>query len=132
MNYVMLMKEIFDFENLRFFVIGNSATGKPIKMRIDSMSGGMYLTVYLRDNRCQLKIWIIVTGPYVNEIFVNCLGAPPDNVVRTTPLADFGGAHPDPNLTYAKELVDAVKNGDYDLGAAFDGDGVSIAEWNIC
>lgn len=56
---------------------------------------------------------------------MNCLGAKPDNVVRTTPLPDFGGAHPDPNLTYAKELVDAVRNGDYDLGAAFDGDGVS-------
>lgn len=67
-----------------------------------------------------------VTGAYVNEIFVNCLGAKSDNVVRTTPLPDFGGAHPDPNLTYAKELVDAVRSGDYDLGAAFDGDGVSI------
>lgn len=67
-----------------------------------------------------------MTGAYVNEIFVNCLGAKPDNVVRTTPLPDFGGGHPDPNLTYAKELVDAVRNGDYDLGAAFDGDGVSI------
>lgn len=68
----------------------------------------------------------IVTGAYVNEIFVNCLGAKSDNVVRTTPLEDFGGCHPDPNLTYAKELVDAVRNGDYDLGAAFDGDGVSL------
>ena len=57
---------------------------------------------------------------------MNCLGAKPDNVVRTTPLPDFGGAHPDPNLTYAKELVDAVRSGDYDLGAAFDGDGVSV------
>lgn len=64
-----------------------------------------------------------VTGPYVNEIFLNCLGATPDNVVHTTPLTDFGGLHPDPNLTYAKDLVDTVKSGDYDLGAAFDGDG---------
>lgn len=64
----------------------------------------------------------------MNEIFVNCLGAKPDNVVRTIPLPDFGGAHPDPNLTYAKELVDAVRNGDYDLGAAFDGDGVRSNE----
>ena len=53
------------------------------------------------------------------------MGAPADNVVNTIPLPDFGGIHPDPNLTYAKDLVDAVKNGDYDIGAAFDGDGVS-------
>lgn len=64
-----------------------------------------------------------VTGPYVNEIFLNALGATPNSVVHTTPLEDFGGLHPDPNLTYAKDLVDTVKNGDYDLGAAFDGDG---------
>lgn len=42
---------------------------------------------------------------------------------RIVPLEDFGGAHPDPNLTYAADLVAAVKAGDYDLGAAFDGDG---------
>lgn len=68
--------------------------------------------------------WIlIVTGPYVNEIFLNCLGATKESVVHTTPLEDFGGLHPDPNLTYAKDLVDTVQKGDYDLGAAFDGDG---------
>lgn len=65
----------------------------------------------------------LVTGPYVNEIFLNCLGAAPGSAVHTTPLPDFGGLHPDPNLTYAKDLVDTVKAGDYDLGAAFDGDG---------
>lgn len=65
-----------------------------------------------------------MTGPYVKEIFVKCLGATPDNVANTTTLPDFGGIHPDPNLTYAKELVDTVRSGDYDIGAAFDGDGV--------
>lgn len=65
----------------------------------------------------------LVTGPYVNEIFLNCLKATPQSVVHTIPLEDFGGLHPDPNLTYAKDLVDTVKNGDYDMGAAFDGDG---------
>lgn len=101
-DYVRLMREIFNFDKLREFVTGKT-TGKPLKMRIDSLNG--------------------VTGPYVNEIFVNCLGATPDNVVHTTPLPDFGGLHPDPNLVYAKDLVDAVKAGDYDIGAAFDGDG---------
>lgn len=102
-DYVLLMKEIFDFDKLKDFVSGKSRNGQPLKMRIDSMNG--------------------VTGSYVNEIFVNCLGASKDGVVHTTPLPDFGGLHPDPNLTYAKDLVDAVRSGDYDIGAAFDGDG---------
>lgn len=106
-DYVQLMREIFDFEKLRSFVMGTKAGGgAPLKMRIDSMNG--------------------VTGSYVNEIFLNCLGATPENVVHTVPLEDFGGLHPDPNLTYAKDLVDTVRSGDYDIGAAFDGDGVSI------
>ncbi|XP_055696597.1 phosphoglucomutase [Lutzomyia longipalpis] len=100
--YVNLMKEIFDFDKLRSLVTGASS-GKPLKMRIDSMNG--------------------VTGAYVREIFLNSLGASAENVVHTTPLEDFGGLHPDPNLTYAKDLVDTVRNGDYDIGAAFDGDG---------
>lgn len=41
------------------------------------------------------------------------------------PLEDFGGHHPDPNLTYAADLVQAMKDGDFGLGAAFDGDGVT-------
>ena len=40
------------------------------------------------------------------------------------PKEDFGGGHPDPNLTYAKELVDiCFKDGGPDFGAASDGDG---------
>lgn len=39
-NYVGLMKEIFDFDTLRGFVTGKNASGKPIRMRIDSMNGG--------------------------------------------------------------------------------------------
>lgn len=98
-NYVDLMKKIFDFGKLKPFVSGS----KPLRMRIDSMNG--------------------VTGPYVSEIFVNQLGATVDNVAHVIPLPDFGGMHPDPNQTYAKDLVDTVSSGDYDIGAAFDGDG---------
>ncbi|EDV96757.1 phosphoglucomutase [Drosophila grimshawi] len=101
-NYVRHMEQIFDFGKLRDFVSGKS-NGKPLKMRIDSMNG--------------------VTGAYVREIFLNRLGAAEASVVHTTPLPDFGGLHPDPNLTYAKDLVDTVAKGDYDIGAAFDGDG---------
>lgn len=74
-NYVELMKEIFDFGKLKAFVSG----AKPLKMRIDGLNG--------------------VTGPYITEIFVNQLGATDDNVVHIIPLPDFGGLHPDPNLT---------------------------------
>lgn len=98
-NYVELMKEIFDFNKLKAFVSGP----KPLKMRIDGLNG--------------------VTGPYIQEIFLNQLGATKDNIAHAVPLPDFGGLHPDPNLTYAKDLVDTVTAGDYDIGAAFDGDG---------
>lgn len=74
-NYTQLMKEIFDFEKLKAFVSG----AKPLKMRIDGLNG--------------------VTGPYIREIFVNQLGAAESNIVHTIPLPDFGGHHPDPNLT---------------------------------
>jgi phosphoglucomutase len=98
-DYLVLMKSIFDFGKLKAFVSG----GKPLKMRIDGLNG--------------------VTGPYIREIFLKELGASEDNVAHTIPLPDFGGLHPDPNLTYAKDLVDTVSSGDYDIGAAFDGDG---------
>ncbi|XP_050347540.1 phosphoglucomutase [Nymphalis io] len=101
-DYVDYMKEIFDFPKIKSLLQG-SEQRKPFKILIDSMSG--------------------VTGPYVRRIFVSELCAPAGCVRRAEPLADFGGAHPDPNLTYAADLVAAVQAADYDFGAAFDGDG---------
>uniref|UniRef100_A0A6P7GAJ6 phosphoglucomutase (alpha-D-glucose-1,6-bisphosphate-dependent) n=1 Tax=Diabrotica virgifera virgifera TaxID=50390 RepID=A0A6P7GAJ6_DIAVI len=103
-NYVALMKDIFDFKKLRTLIRGTEQR-PPFNVLIDSMNG--------------------VTGVYVRRIFVEELGASPDNnVCRIVPLDNFGEIHPDPNLTYAKDLVDKVKaNPSYDLGAAFDGDG---------
>ncbi|XP_068617666.1 phosphoglucomutase [Battus philenor] len=101
-DYVDYMKEIFDFPKIKSLILG-SEQKKPFKVLIDSMSG--------------------VTGPYVKEIFITELGASEASVRRVVPLEDFGGAHPDPNLTYAADLVKEVSNGDYDFGAAFDGDG---------
>jgi phosphoglucomutase len=65
-----------------------------------------------------------VTGPYAKAIFIDRLGAPADSVMNATPLPDFGNGHPDPNLTYAHELVEILygKNAP-DFGAASDGDG---------
>lgn len=66
------------------------------------------------------------TGPYVNSILVQKLGVDSKYLSHTTPKPDFGGGHPDPNLTYARHLVDTMKKGEHDFGAAFDGDGVSL------
>lgn len=67
-----------------------------------------------------------MTGVYVQKIFQEDLGALQDNVRRVIPLDNFGEIHPDPNLTYAADLVEKVIEDKHDFGAAFDGDGVSF------
>ncbi|MBC7732681.1 MAG: alpha-D-glucose phosphate-specific phosphoglucomutase, partial [Bacteriovorax sp.] len=75
-----------------------------------------------------------VTGPYAHEIFIKRLGAPAESVINGVPLPDFGGGHPDPNPTYAEDLMAtmfSVAAPDFgagsesapDFGAASDGDG---------
>jgi phosphoglucomutase len=66
-----------------------------------------------------------VTGPYAERIFGDELGAPKESFIKTNILEDFGGGHPDPNLTYAADLVDRMKKVEdgFSFGAAFDGDG---------
>ncbi|NBO20113.1 MAG: hypothetical protein EBV03_13015, partial [Proteobacteria bacterium] len=54
------------------------------------------------------------------------LGARSGSVINGVPLPDFGGGHPDPNPTYAGELIAnmfAEGGGAPDFGAASDGDG---------
>ena len=65
-----------------------------------------------------------VVGPYVKRIVCEELGSPANSAINCIPKEDFGGHHPDPNLTYAADLVETMKGGEYDFGAAFDGDGV--------
>ncbi|RZF40858.1 hypothetical protein LSTR_LSTR003368 [Laodelphax striatellus] len=101
-DYVTLMKEIFDFDSMKKLIKGD-AKRPPFQVLINSMHG--------------------VTGPYAEEIFVKELGASQENMVKTNILPDFGGHHPDPNLTYAADLVESIAKGEYDIGAAFDGDG---------
>jgi phosphoglucomutase len=65
-----------------------------------------------------------VTGPYAHRIFEQQLGAPSGTVQNGTPLEDFGGGHPDPNLVYAHDLVKIMFGENApDFGAASDGDG---------
>jgi len=75
-------------------------------------------------------------GPFARRVLVEELGLPKSSLMRCNPLPDFGGCHPDPNLTYASELVKKMgllSDGSADhsldastlpaLGAANDGDG---------
>lgn len=67
-----------------------------------------------------------VTGPYANELLLKQLGARSGSVINGVPLPDFGGGHPDPNPTYAEELIAtmfAAGSAAPDFGAASDGDG---------
>ncbi len=97
-QYLSLMKTLFDFDAIRALF----ASG--FRMSFDAMHA--------------------VTGPYAHAIFEGELGAAAGTVVNGTPLPDFGGHHPDPNLTYAKDLYDLLMSpGAPDFGAASDGDG---------
>ena len=97
-DYVGLMRKLFDFAALRALFAGG------FRLSFDAMQA--------------------VTGPYAKAIFERELGAPAGTVVNGTPLPDFGGGHPDPNLVHAKELLDRMMAADApDLGAASDGDG---------
>ena len=101
-DYLEYMKDIFDFASIKK-LLQPSADRSAFKVLINGMNG--------------------VTGPYIKRIFSDELGVDDTSIVNATPLEDFGGLHPDPNLTYAKDLVNAMKDGPYDFGAAFDGDG---------
>uniref|UniRef100_A0A0K0CW78 Phosphoglucomutase n=1 Tax=Angiostrongylus cantonensis TaxID=6313 RepID=A0A0K0CW78_ANGCA len=84
-------------------LISGQLTGKRFEVLVDSMHGA--------------------TGPYVSTILCDYLGVECHGLLRTIPKPDFGGGHPDPNLTYAKTLVEQLNKGKHDFGAAFDGDG---------
>ncbi len=97
-DYADLMESLFDFPAIRAAVAGG------FRMIFDAMSA--------------------VTGPYGTEILERRLGFPAGTVRNGTPLEDFGGHHPDPNLVHAHELYEAMMAADApDFGAASDGDG---------
>ena len=97
-DYAALMATLFHFEAIRSAVAGG------FTMAFDAMGA--------------------VTGPYAVEILEKQLGFPAGTVRNGTPLEDFGGHHPDPNLVHANELYDLMMGPDApDFGAASDGDG---------
>lgn len=98
-DYAELMQELFDFDRIHALI--NSGL---FRMCFDGMHA--------------------ITGPYAVEIFEHRLGVTPDALINVEPKEDFGGGHPDPNLVYAKQLVDIMFAGNGpDFGAASDGDG---------
>ena len=97
-DYADLMASMFDFAAIK------SLLQSDFKLKFDGMHA--------------------VTGPYAKELFVNRLGAPQNCLMNCEVSETFGGGHPDPNLTYAHELVAALySTKDVDFGAASDGDG---------
>lgn len=98
-DYVLYMKEIFDFPLIKKFFAEN----RNFNVLFDALHG--------------------VTGPYGIAIFQKELGLPASSTQNCVSLPDFGGGHPDPNLTYAHSLVAAVDKDSIPFGAASDGDG---------
>lgn len=108
-DYIGLLNKVFDFNALSKLV-----QRPDFSFIVDAMHG--------------------VAGPYAKKVFVDILGAPPSSLLNAEPKEDFGGGHPDPNLTYAHALVermgltadgsisDKQAEGIPAFGAAFDGD----------
>ncbi|KAG8062331.1 hypothetical protein GUJ93_ZPchr0003g16546 [Zizania palustris] len=103
-DYIKLMKTIFDFESIKKLLSSPKFT-----FCYDALHG--------------------VAGNYAKHIFVEELGADESSLLNCVPKEDFGGGHPDPNLTYAKELVERMGLGKStsnveppEFGAAADGD----------
>jgi len=108
-NHVSLLKTIFDFPAIKALLDRDDFT-----MKYDSMHG--------------------VNGPTAKKVLIDELGQSADTCMNAIPKDDFNGGHADPNLTYAKELVEIMglnKKGEKidvgdrtipSFGAAADGD----------
>ena len=98
-DYLATLREVFDFPAIAALIARPDFT-----MVFDAMHA--------------------VTGAYAGPILVEALGADPASILNGVPKEDFGGGHPDPNLTYAAELVSRMWAADAPtFGAASDGDG---------
>ena len=97
-DYIALMQKLFDFDQIKALIQDD------FPIAFDAMHA--------------------VTGPYATRLLEGLLGAPVGTVRNGKPLEDFGGGHPDPNLTYAHDLAELLMDSDaYRFGAACDGDG---------
>uniref|UniRef100_A0A4W5RNR8 Phosphoglucomutase 1 n=1 Tax=Hucho hucho TaxID=62062 RepID=A0A4W5RNR8_9TELE len=119
-------KQMFDLEN-KF---------KPFTVEIvDSaesyanMLRNIFDFAALKENHIKIRLehhgsaTLGVVGPNVKRILCEELGSPAKSAINYVPLQDFGGQHPDPILTYAADLAEAMRGGQHNFEAAFDGDG---------
>jgi len=98
-DYAELMESLFDFDR-----IASVAKSGGLSTCFDAMHA--------------------ITGPYAREILERRLGMAAGTVMNGEPKEDFGGGHPDPNLTHAHDLADLLNQASGpDFGAASDGDG---------
>jgi phosphoglucomutase len=98
-DYAELMRHLFNFDLIKRAIVSGFIT-----LRFDAMHA--------------------ITGPYAKRILEDILGATSNSVVNAVPLEDFGGGHPDPNLTHAHELAELMFSAQApSFGAASDGDG---------
>ena len=101
--HVELLKNIFDFPRLKSFLAESR-----MRLVYDGMHG--------------------VAGPTARRVFVEELSLDESCLANCVPQPDFAGGHPDPNLTYAHDLVECMGLGRSqpasvpDFGAAADGD----------
>ena len=79
-DYLVLMRKAFDLDALKALLARDD-----MSFVFDGMHG--------------------VAGPYAASLLGEVLGVHPDSLLNCEPKEDFGGGHPDPNLTYAAELV---------------------------
>lgn len=107
--YIEMMQDLFNFDQIKQMITSRPADD--FKLLFDGMHG--------------------VSGPYAEKIFGQIIAGETEGKVqllRCEVLPDFGGAHPDPNLTYAKDLVTKMgiqteeEPEDFAFGAACDGD----------
>lgn len=99
--YIDMLKTIFDFPLIKLFISEGSKKG--FKILFDGMNG--------------------VTSEYFKTLAIQEFGLTENNIQNCKSLPDFGGLHPDPNLTYARQLIDRVESEKISFGAASDGDG---------
>jgi len=106
-SYVGILEGFFDFGKIRKYAKDGN------KVLFDGMHGA--------------------GGPFARRVLGQMLGFGDDCFMRCDSREDFGGCHPDPNLTYGKELVGRMgldgegrktgKGEGFVVGAANDGDG---------
>ena len=127
--------KIADFSDVNIDVIGETPLdGFPSEFKVqvinpvtdyaDLIDFAAIKNLFNTGFKLKFDAMYAVTGPYAKEILVNRLGAPQSCLMNCEVSETFGGGHPDPNLTYAHELVEVLYGQNApDFGAASDGDG---------